>query len=64
VDGNLRYRIEKLGNEDFKVISASYGNPVVYHFNRRVQSRVERKRNPNHTTGYCYKYGIYRDNGG
>tara|TARA_R100001015_G_C4479139_1_gene60208 strand:+ start:376 stop:558 length:183 start_codon:yes stop_codon:yes gene_type:complete len=55
--------IKKVKNGGFEVVSTSYGNPVVYDHDRRVQSRVERKRNPNHTTGYCFKHGIYRNNG-
>jgi hypothetical protein len=56
--------IKRVKNGGFEVVSTSYGNPVVYNNDRRVQSRVERKRNKYYTTGYCYKYGIYRDNGG
>tara|TARA_X000001388_G_scaffold65196_1_gene51602 strand:+ start:1393 stop:1575 length:183 start_codon:yes stop_codon:yes gene_type:complete len=55
--------IKKVKNGGFEVVSTSYGNPVVYDNDRRVQSGMERKRNPNNATGYCFKYGIYRSNG-
>ena len=63
MDGNLKHKIKKLDNGDFEVVSTSYDLPVTYN-NNRMRKRVERRRLPNHTSGYCVEYSFYRDNGG
>ena len=55
--------IKKVIKKGYEVVSTSYGTPVVYGYDRRVQSRLERRGLPNHTAGYGYKYSIYRSNG-
>jgi len=55
--------IKKIKNGGFKVVSTSYNIPVEYVNDKQLQSGMERKRNPNNATGYCFKYGIYRSNG-
>lgn len=62
MDGNLKHKIEKLDNGDFKVVSTSYGLPVTYNDNG-MRKRVERRRLPNHTSGYSVEYSFYRNNG-
>ena len=55
--------IKQVKKRGFEVVSTSYGTPVVYEYDRRMQSRVERRRLPDHTARYGYKYSIYRGNG-
>jgi hypothetical protein len=63
VDGAMSQVIKKVIKKGYEVVSTSYGTPVVYSYDRRMQSRVERRKLPNHTSGYSYKYSFYRSNG-
>ena len=63
VDGAMSQIIKQVKKRGFGVVSTSYGTPVVYGYDRRMQSRVERRRLRNNTTGYGYKYSIYRGDG-
>ena len=56
--------IKQVKKRGFGVVSTSYGTPVVYEYDRRMQSRVERSGLRNDTTRYGYKYSIYRGDGG
>ena len=58
----MKNKIKKLDNGDFEVVNTSYDVPIVYKFNR-MWKRVERRRLPNHTSGYCIEYSFYRNNG-
>ena len=63
VDGAMSQVIKKVIKKGYEVDSTSYGTPVVYEYDRRMQSRVERSGLRNNTAGYGYKYSIYRSNG-
>jgi hypothetical protein len=58
----MKNNVKKLSNGDFEVVNTSYDIPVVYNDNR-MRNRVERRRLPNHTSGYCVEYSFYRNNG-
>jgi hypothetical protein len=58
----MKNNVKKLSNGDFEVVNTSYDIPVVYNDNR-MRNRVERRRLPNHTAGYCVEYSFYRNNG-
>ena len=58
----MNNKIKKLNNGDFEVVSTSYDIPVVYN-DDRMRKRVERRRLPNHTSGYSVEYSFYRNNG-
>ena len=58
----MNNKIKKLSNGDFEVVSTSYDIPVVYN-DDRMRNRVERRRLPNHTSGYSVEYSFYRNNG-
>jgi hypothetical protein len=63
VDGAMSQIIKQVKKRGFEVVSTSYGTPVVYEYDRRMQSRVERSGLRNNTAGYGYKYSIYRGDG-
>jgi len=54
--------VKKLDNGDFKVVDSSYSIPISY-TTERMQSRLERGRHSTNSTGFCFKFGIYRNNG-
>tara|TARA_Y100000401_G_scaffold3907_1_gene2725 strand:- start:1782 stop:1961 length:180 start_codon:yes stop_codon:yes gene_type:complete len=58
----MKNKIKKLNNGDFEVVNTSYDVPITYKFNR-MRKGVERRRLPNHTSGYCIEYSFYRNNG-
>jgi hypothetical protein len=63
VDGVMNKVIEKLDNGDFKVVSTSYGIPVNYVRNTKLQSRMDSRKHSSDTARYGYKYSFYRDSG-
>ena len=63
VDSAMSQITKQVKKRGFEVVSTSYGIPVVYEYDRRVQSRVERSGLRNNTARYGYKYSIYRGYG-
>tara|TARA_R100001082_G_scaffold10589_3_gene5812 strand:- start:100 stop:282 length:183 start_codon:yes stop_codon:yes gene_type:complete len=55
--------IKILKNGDFKVVSASYGIPVNYVRDTKLQSGMDSRKHSSDTARYSYKYSFYRDSG-